>query len=153
VAVAVAVLVVVGCNKKGGPQATSPVLDPAAQANVQGPGGAGAQDLPAGRKIFDSVGCARCHSMGGAPGASGPPQGGPPPGGPPGPGGGPGRGMNRGPDLAHVGKDPAHTAEWISAHIRNPKTHKPDSRMPPFGEDKLNANDLRVLSEYLAGLK
>ena len=61
--------------------------------------------------------------------------------------------MSRGPDLGHVGKDPAHTVEWISAHIRNAKSHKPDSRMPPFGEDKLSAADLGVLAEYLAGLK
>jgi hypothetical protein len=42
--------------------------------------------------------------------------------------------------------------EWISAHIRNAKTHKPDSKMPPF-ENKIKPDDLRVLAEYLASLK
>lgn len=60
--------------------------------------------------------------------------------------------MARGPDLSHVGADPIHTTDWLIEHIRNPKTHKPDSRMPPF-DGKISAEDLKVLAEYLASLK
>ena len=42
--------------------------------------------------------------------------------------------------------------EWISEHIRDPKSHKPDSRMPGYAS-KIQAQDLRSLAEYLASLK
>jgi hypothetical protein len=122
---------------------------------------------PAGRKVFEAH-CMRCHAVSGQGvgfgGPGGPGRGGP--GGPGGPeagggggpgdrgfGGGPGGrgGMGRGPSLAHVGAN--HDAEWIAAHVRDPKTHKADSRMPAYGEDKINAADLKKLSEYLASLK
>ncbi len=61
-------------------------------------------------------------------------------------------GRNRGPDLGKVGQDPAHTLDWLMEHIRNPKAHKPDSRMPPF-EGKIKEEDLRAVAEYLASLK
>jgi cbb3-type cytochrome oxidase cytochrome c subunit len=61
-------------------------------------------------------------------------------------------GRNKGPDLAKVGADSTHTVEWLTEHVRNPKAHKPDSRMPSFG-DKINPEDLRSLAEYLASLK
>ena len=32
--------------------------------------------------------------------------------------------------------------------IRDPKAHKPDSRMPPY-EGKINDADLRALAEFL----
>lgn len=60
--------------------------------------------------------------------------------------------MGKGPDLSHVGADAAHTAEWLSEHIRNPKAHQPQSRMPGF-EGRISEEDLKTLSEYLAGLK
>jgi cbb3-type cytochrome oxidase cytochrome c subunit len=94
----------------------------------------------AGRKVFVANKCANCHAIGGAGGS---------PGGTGGPGGSP---RMKGPDLSKVGKDPAHTIEWIMAHVRNPQAHKPSSRMPKF-EDKINDQDLRVLAEYLASLK
>jgi mono/diheme cytochrome c family protein len=109
--------------------------------------------------VFLAQNCFRCHSIGdiGAPMAGGPPGmgGGPPmPGKLPGPGFPGGKmGSARGPDLAHVGKDPEHTVDWLMAHIRNPKTHKPDSRMPAFPESKINDEDLRHLAGYLASLK
>ncbi len=92
--------------------------------------------------------CARCHTIGGA-------------GGPPratiGGAGGPSRGRppmsrDRGPDLGNVGRDPAHTVEWLMEQIRDPKSHKPDSRMPEF-KANIKAEDLRALAEYLASLK
>jgi mono/diheme cytochrome c family protein len=96
----------------------------------------------AGRKVFETNNCARCHTIGGSsPGGFGGP-----------PGGGPGMGRARGPDLATVGKDPAHTADWLMEQVRNPKAHKPDARMPSY-EGKIKDDDLRALAEYLASLK
>jgi cbb3-type cytochrome oxidase cytochrome c subunit len=60
--------------------------------------------------------------------------------------------MARGPDLSHVGADPTHTSDWLIEHIRNPKAHKPDSRMPAF-EGKISDEDLKAIAEYLASLK
>jgi cbb3-type cytochrome oxidase cytochrome c subunit len=61
--------------------------------------------------------------------------------------------MGRGPDLGQVGADTAHTPQWLAEHIRNPKAHKPQSRMPPFGENKINDADMRALTDYLASLR
>ena len=61
--------------------------------------------------------------------------------------------MNRGPELTHVGNDASHTVDWIMQHIRNPQAHKPQSRMPAFGPEKINDEDLKSLAEYLASLK
>jgi cbb3-type cytochrome oxidase cytochrome c subunit len=57
-----------------------------------------------------------------------------------------------GPDLGKVGAAEGHTVEWFSEYVRDPKSKKPGSRMPPFG-DKIKAEDLRALGEYLASLK
>jgi cbb3-type cytochrome oxidase cytochrome c subunit len=62
-------------------------------------------------------------------------------------------GMSRGPELTHIGQDPTHTVEWLMAHIRNPKSHKQQSRMPAFGPEKINDENLKALAEYLASLK
>jgi cbb3-type cytochrome oxidase cytochrome c subunit len=61
--------------------------------------------------------------------------------------------MGRGPDLAHVGKDTAHTVDWLKTQIRDPKAHKPDGKMPASKPDKLSDADLQTLVEYLASLK
>lgn len=45
-----------------------------------------------------------------------------------------------------------HTVEWLIAHIRNPKSHKPESRMPAF-DGKISQEDLKALAEYLASLQ
>jgi len=60
--------------------------------------------------------------------------------------------MAKGPDLSHVGADSKHTTAWLIEHIRNPKSHKADSRMPPF-EGKISEEDLKALADYLASLK
>jgi cbb3-type cytochrome oxidase cytochrome c subunit len=65
---------------------------------------------------------------------------------------GPG-GPGRGPDLGKVGEDPEHTPQWLAEHIRNPKAHKQQSRMPAFGENKIGADDMNALTAYLASLK
>jgi len=95
----------------------------------------GGDSLTAGRQVFEAN-CVRCHAIGGAGGADGR---------------GP-RGRMRGPDLGSVGRDPAHSVEWLMAYIRNPLSQKPDARMPSF-EGKISDSDLRALAEYLAGLK
>jgi hypothetical protein len=140
--------------------------------NGQGAGGGGGGGGPGGRGGFGGGGPGGGRGAPGGPaagapggGAGGPEAGG---GGDPGagerggrggfgggrgggPGGGGRGGMGRGPDLGKVGAN--HTADWIAAHIRDAKTHKPESKMPPYGEEKINAADLKALSEYLASLK
>jgi cbb3-type cytochrome oxidase cytochrome c subunit len=132
-----------GCNPASSPQASPPTF-PAAQPQVEASPPVPPQ-FAAGRKVFDAHGCARCHTIGGAPMAGGPPRGGPP--------GGKGmKGGTKGPDLAKVGANPTHTVEWLSQHIRNAKSHKPDSRMPAY-EGKIKPEDVKALAEYLASLK
>jgi mono/diheme cytochrome c family protein len=119
----------------------------------------GGEEFAAGKKAYAAQGCARCHKLGDTGG--GPPGGGrmgkmgppaEPPGGeaPPGPKGKAGGGMG-GPDLTAVGAKPEHTADWLAAHVRDPKSHSPSSRMPAYGPDKIPEADLKALAEYLAG--
>ena len=112
----------------------------------------------AGKKVFVNSGCFRCHTIDGVRGPvgggmAGPPPGGPPPGGP-GPGGpGPGgpKGGGRAPDLGKVAADPEKNVDWFVKFVRNPKSVKPESRMPAQGQIK--DEDLKTLAEYLASLK
>ena len=83
--------------------------------------------LAAGKKVYETAGCAGCHSIGGA-------------------------GGNAGPDLSKVAAEKEHTASWLEAHVKNPKTHSPDSTMPSY-EDKIKGKDLKALGTYLASLK
>jgi mono/diheme cytochrome c family protein len=64
----------------------------------------------------------------------------------------PQRGKGRGPDLTHVGGEPGHTADWIAEHIRNPRAHKPESKMPAF-EGKLTPEQIKTVSDFLAAQK
>jgi len=41
----------------------------------------------------------------------------------------------------------------LADHIRDPKKHKPQSRMPAYGSDKISDADLTLLAQYLAGQK
>jgi cbb3-type cytochrome oxidase cytochrome c subunit len=162
--ISVFALLTAGCQQKNSSGSTAPSSNETAGS----PTSAGSTELAAGRQIFNSTGCARCHAING----QGVDAGGRFPGGPPGgPGvdgsggsggsgaepprdsggsGGRGRG-GRGPDLGHVGAE--HTADWIAEHVRDPQSHKPRSRMPKFPEEKISEADLRTLAEYLAGLK
>lgn len=80
----------------------------------------------AGKAVFAAQ-CTNCHSIGGM-------------------------GGRRGPDLSHVGAESEHTAQWIAEFVKDPKSKKPGSRMPAFG-NRIPDSDLKALSEYLAGLK
>jgi mono/diheme cytochrome c family protein/Zn-finger nucleic acid-binding protein len=105
-----------------------PALMPGLADANKGPAGGDAQPSQAGRAIFERNGCARCHALA----ASDRP--------------------GKGPNLSRVGANATHTVDWISEYIRNPKAQKPDSRMPGFA-NKIQAQDLRTLAEYLASLK
>jgi mono/diheme cytochrome c family protein len=112
-----------------------PAIMPGSPDAGKGPAGGDSQPSHAGRAIYDSNGCARCHSLGTAAGSGSGPMGG-----------------KRKMDLSRVGAAPNHTVDWISEHIRDPKSHKPESRMPAYA-NKIQAQDLRSLAEYLASLK
>jgi len=86
-----------------------------------------ANSVAAGKAVFDANNCAKCHSIAG-------------------------QGNPRGRDLTHVGADPNHTAQWLIEHVKNPRAHNPNSRMPAF-EGKISEQDLAALGAYLASLK
>lgn len=104
-------------------------------------------DFTIGKQVF-AQNCARCHRInedGGQAVARGGPPGGS--------GAAGGRAMmGRGPNLSHVGGDPDHTVDWFIGFIRNPKSERPSSRMPPF-EGKIQPDQLRALAEYLTSLE
>ncbi len=128
-AVALAAVVVIGCGEtkdKPGSGATGSVFKGGAPPTG---GGSDAKDKPAGVVAFESANCNNCHTTAGSAKT--------------------GRGM--GPDLTKVGAK--RDKEWIIAHVRDPKSHNPMSRMPAAGPDKLSDKDASVLGEYLAGLK
>ena len=83
-----------------------------------------------GAKELFSAHCAKCHGLDGASPS----------------------GAMKGPDLTKAGADAAHTADWIAEHIKNPKAHKPESRMPGF-EKKLTAEEVKALADDLAKRK
>lgn len=85
----------------------------------------------AGHQLFDQH-CAKCHASGDAARS--------------------GKGRPKGPDLSKTGADVTHTPEWLADHIRDPKLHKPESKMPSF-EGKLQPDEIKLIAEYLATLK
>jgi len=82
-------------------------------------------DAARAKRIYIQEGCRDCHKVAGVPGGS-----------------------TIGPDLSKVGRE--HTAAQIARKITNPKSDNPNSVMPAY---KLNAADLKVLSDWLASLK
>lgn len=54
------------------------------------------------------------------------------------------------PKLDHIGGE--HDAAWIVAHVKDPKTHNPGSRMPGYA-GKIADADLEKLGAYLAAQK
>ncbi len=89
--------------------------------------GGGTDPASVGKGVFTSSGCMNCHSVGG-------------------------QGGRRGPNLSKVGADPQHTAEWLAAYVKDPKSQNPTSRMPAFG-NRINDQNLQALGAYLASLK
>src|SRR5262245_12960664 len=120
-----------GCKKSS--DTPAPTSGPSSQS---GPSSGVAETGPhaAGKRAFNSNGCANCHSVGG--GAA------PMPG---------GKGKMKGPDLATVARDPEHTPEWLTEYVRNPQGKKPDSRMPK--QHRISDDDLKLVVEYLSSLK
>jgi mono/diheme cytochrome c family protein len=121
-ALAILIGLLVGCGKK-----------PAAD---NGPGspeppGPSASVGPSDAKGLYGQHCAKCHPSGGS--AEG----------------GPRKGM-KGPDLSQIGSE--HDADWIAEHIRHPRGHNPQSRMPQF-DGKLKPEEIRALAEHLAAMK
>jgi cbb3-type cytochrome oxidase cytochrome c subunit len=57
----------------------------------------------------------------------------------------------RGPDLGKVGANAVHTVEWLKGYITDPRSQKPDAKMPP--QRQVKDPDLTALAEYLASLK
>jgi mono/diheme cytochrome c family protein len=109
--------------------------------NGPGNGGlAGGPGIPGGPGGFGTPGAGGGFNRpgGGAPGKPG--------------GGGFGGGGVRGPDLSSTASDPAHTVEWFTKLIKNPKSVRGNARMPGF-ERTLKAADIKALAEFLASLK
>ncbi len=83
---------------------------------------------PSGNAVFDAN-CLKCHSVT-APTAGGKKQG--------------------GPNLSKVGTE--RDAAWLADHVKNPKTHKPGSKMPEFA-DKLTEEQIKDVAAFMSGLK
>jgi mono/diheme cytochrome c family protein len=126
-------------DERGAGEVPPPTTTPAESAPAPSEltdAAAAADQFAAARASFSNS-CQRCHSIADGEGAGGT-------------AGGPGR--MRGPSLAHVGADPGHDATWIAAHIRDPKSHNPRSRMPAFAS-RLGEAEIQQLAEFLATLK
>lgn len=108
---------------------TATLNDAAAQKNPKKPSkpsATSAKLIAAGKKVYENNGCKACHAIGGA-------------------------GGKTGPDLSKVGKK--RKPDWLTTQIRDPKKNGHDSIMPSYGEDKINAKDLKALVAYLSSLK
>jgi ubiquinol-cytochrome c reductase cytochrome b subunit len=122
------VLTVAGAvSKPEGLETAAPSAPPAVSAapspaTAPSPPAAGIQ---AGSELFQTSGCTACHRIGG-------------------------KGGSIGPDLAGEGLR-GRTREWLTAQIRDPKSHDPKSVMPPFA----SLGDARIgnLIDYLLSLK
>ena len=100
--------------------------DPTAPEGLMDPGSMGG--TPTGNAVFDKN-CLGCHAASASAGG----------------------GLKRkGPNLAKVGAE--RNVEWLSDHVKDPKTHKPGSGMPEFAS-KLTPDEIKNVSEFMAGLK
>ena len=90
-------------------------------------GGADADTIAAGKKIYDANGCSTCHAISGKGGAAGP-------------------------ILTATGAAPTHTAQWLAEQVANPKAHNPGSTMPGYATS-IKGKDLTALSVFLVSLK
>jgi nitric oxide reductase subunit C len=77
-----------------------------------------------GKNVFDQYRCDLCHKIGE-------------------------KGGTMGPDLTHEGSK--RDALWIEKQIRDPKSHDPNTAMPPFPQ--ITEGEIKVLIGYLTSLK
>jgi mono/diheme cytochrome c family protein len=119
---ALAALTTLGCKSKS---ETTPAPAPSGAASDSG-GKPNKDDGPfaAGIKVFNDT-CFKCHALGPS---------------------GPGKKIN----LAAL--DANKDAAWIKEHVRNPKTHNPNSKMPAFAADQVSDENLKTLAEYIVSL-
>lgn len=82
-------------------------------------GGNDAALIATGKTVYATHGCANCHAIDG-------------------------RGGWKAPELTKVGAEAEHTAEWLVAHVLNPRAHNPGSKMPGF-EGKIDDKELLAL--------
>ena len=108
------------------PQTSQPATSPSGIPATTPPATGGeVASASGGRKVYDDAKCSRCHSIDGSK-------------------------SGKAPDLSHAGA--SHNAEWLTEHVRSPKSHNPRSSMPAY-EGKIPPQDLRALGEFLASLK
>jgi nitric oxide reductase subunit C len=77
-----------------------------------------------GKNVFDQYRCDLCHKI-------------------------EGKGGTIGPDLSHEGNK--RDTLWLEKHIRDPKSHDPNTVMPPFPQ--ITEGEIKVLVGYLTSLK
>jgi cbb3-type cytochrome oxidase cytochrome c subunit len=120
------ILVVAGC---GGGSSSAPTRDSRTPTDPS----AGelpplSPELAKGRDVFIAQNCGNCHKINGA-ALKGT------------------KGGAMGPDLGKVGSEPTHTVAWISDHIKDPKVHKPMSKMPGY-EKKISQPSRALASTW-----
>ena len=76
-----------------------------------------------GKALYESKHCSMCHAIGG-------------------------KGGKMGPDLSNIGS--TQNAEWFEKFLKNPKSVKPDAKMPAA---KATDEEIAALANYLASLK
>jgi len=94
---------------------------PVAEAKMTG---ALPKETGLGKNVYEQYRCDLCHQISG-------------------------KGGKVGPDLTHVGAK--RDTLWLAEQIRNPKSHKPDAKMPAFPQ--ISKGDIQALVDYLMSLK
>ncbi len=82
--------------------------------------------IAAGKKVYETNGCANCHAIGGTGGMAGP-------------------------ELTKVAANPKHTPKWMEEAVVNPKIHNPNSAMPAY--ESIKGKDLSNIVAYMGSLK
>ncbi len=117
---AVIVLTIAGARSHPGQRAAAPVKSELPAVSATAPGTA------EGAKLYQSLGCAGCHRIDGAGGATGP-------------------------DLSGEGNR-GRSKQWLDDQIRNPKSHNPQTVMPSFAS-RIDAGKTSILIDYLMSPK
>lgn len=82
-----------------------------------------AQQIAAGKRLYDNLGCGNCHQIAG-------------------------QGGQAGPKLDGTGK--RRDAKWLTQKLTNPKFNNPQSIMPPMTKP---AKDVQAVVAYMLSLK